>query len=164
MLKCSGNCEVLAEDAKAKIREIIAAHKDVESPLIEILHQVQDYYGFLPYNVQAFIADEMNIPLSDIYGVVTFYARFTTEPVGRNRISVCLGTACYVKGSQALYDALKQKLKLTDDCLVTPDKKFSLDTARCVGACGLAPVVMINDDVYGKCTPAMLDDILAKYE
>ena len=164
MLKCCENCEVLAEDAKAKIREIIDSCKDMQDPLIEILHRVQDYYGFLPYNVQAFVAKEMNIPLSDIYGVVTFYARFTTEPVGKYRISVCVGTACYVKGSQALYDALKEKLKLGDDKLITDDKKFSLDSARCVGACGLAPVLMINEDVYGKVTPAMLDDILAKYE
>ncbi|MCQ2749778.1 MAG: NAD(P)H-dependent oxidoreductase subunit E [Clostridia bacterium] len=164
MLKCSETNEPLSQEDKTKIKEIIDSMKETKCPLIEILHKVQDYYGYLPYNVQAFVANEMNVPLSDIYGVVTFYARFSTEPVGRNRISVCLGTACYVKGSQALYDALKEKLHLTDEKMITDDKKFSLDSARCVGACGLAPVVMINEDVYGKCTPAMLDGILAKYE
>lgn len=164
MLKCSETNEPLSQEDKTKIKEIIDSIKETKCPLIEILHKVQDYYGYLPYNVQAFVANEMNVPLSDIYGVVTFYARFSTEPVGRNRISVCLGTACYVKGSQALYDALKEKLHLTDEKMITDDKKFSLDSARCVGACGLAPVVMINEDVYGKCTPAMLDGILAKYE
>jgi len=164
MANCCKNCEALTEEAKQKIKEIISANMDKEDALIEVLHKVQDYYGYLPYNVQALIADEMNIPLADVYGVVTFYARFSTEPVGKYRISVCLGTACYVKGSQDIYDALMKKLNLSEGNMITPDKKFSLDSARCVGACGLAPVMMINEEVYGRVTPDMLDDILAKYE
>lgn len=162
--ECGKNDEVLTDEAKEKIKQIIIENSDRESPLIEILHKVQDYYGYLPYSVQAFIADEMKVPLADIYGVVTFYARFSTEPVGKYRISVCLGTACYVKGSQAIYDALVKKLGFSEGKMITDDKKFSLDSARCVGACGLAPVLMINEDVYGRVTPAMLDDILKKYE
>lgn len=164
MPKCGKNDEVLTDEAKEKIRQIIIENSKRESPLIEILHKVQDFYGYLPYNVQAFIAEEMKIPLADIYGVVTFYARFSTEPVGKYRISVCLGTACYVKGSQAVYDAFVKKLGFKDGKLITEDKKFSLESARCVGACGLAPVVMVNEDVYGKVTPGMVDDILKNYE
>ncbi len=155
--------EALTEEQKGKIGEIIDGLIDKEGSLIEVLHHVQDYYGYLPFIVQKEISERMNIPLPDIYGVVTFYSRFSLEPVGKYKISVCLGTACYVKGAQNIYDALKEKLDLKDKN-ITDDRKFSLDSARCVGACGLAPVMLINEDVYGRITPDDLEKILAKYE
>ncbi|HAN09259.1 MAG TPA: NADH-quinone oxidoreductase subunit NuoE [Clostridiales bacterium] len=163
--KCGGDCGCngLSVEATNKIKEIIDSHKEQEGALIEVLHEVQDYYGYLPFEVQKLISEEMNIALADIYGVVTFYTRFTTEPTGKYRISVCLGTACYVKGSQRIYDKIKEKLNIKEG-EVTPDGKFSLDAARCVGACGLAPVMLVNEDVYGKVTTDMVDEILGKYE
>ena len=150
-----------AEQEKA-LREVIAAHKDQQGALMPILQQAQDIYGYLPIEVQTIIAEETGIPLEKIYGVVTFYAQFSLFPKGKYKISVCLGTACYVKGSGDLYNKLKEKLSLEDgECI--PDGKFSLEACRCIGACGLAPVLTINDDVYGKLTVKDLDDVLAKY-
>ncbi|HCC06981.1 MAG TPA: NADH-quinone oxidoreductase subunit NuoE [Clostridiales bacterium] len=157
------NCNKISEEAINKIKDIIESHKEQEGALIEVLHEVQDYYGYLPFEVQKLISEEMGIALADIYGVVTFYTRFTIEPTGKYRISVCLGTACYVKGSQKIYDKIKEKLNIKEG-EVTPDGKFSLDAARCVGACGLAPVMLVNEDVYGKVTADMIDEILGKYE
>ena len=117
----------------------------------------------LPMEVQKMISDGTGIPLEKIYGVVTFYSQFSLSPKGKYRISVCLGTACYVKGSGDIYNALMEKLGIVGgEC--TPDGKFSLDACRCVGACGLAPVMMVNDEVYGRLTVDDIDDILAKYE
>ena len=113
--------------------------------------------------MQKIIASEMDIPLEKVYGVSTFYSQFTLNPKGRNRISVCLGTACYVKGSGDIYNALMEKLGIVGgEC--TPDGRFSLDACRCVGACGLAPVMMVNDDVYGRLTVDDIDGILEKYQ
>ena len=109
------------------------------------------------------MADGLGVPLEEVYGVSTFYSQFTLNPKGKYKVSVCLGTACYVKGSGAIYDALKEKLGI-DGGECTPDGKFSLDACRCIGACGLAPVITINDEVYGRLLPEDLDDILAKYE
>ena len=106
---------------------------------------------------------KLGVPLEEVYGVSTFYSQFTLNPKGKYKVSVCLGTACYVKGSGAIYDALKEKLGI-DGGECTPDGKFSLDACRCIGACGLAPVITINDEVYGRLLPEDLDDILAKYE
>ncbi|HBY19880.1 MAG: NADH dehydrogenase [Clostridiales bacterium GWE2_32_10] len=161
---CGGECgcKALSGEAVSKIKEIIASHKDQEGALIEVLHEVQDYYGYLPFEVQKLISEEMNIALVDIYGVVTFYTAFNTEPAGKYRISVCLGTACYVKGSQKVYDKIKDLLKINEG-EVTPDGKFSLQAARCVGACGLAPVMLVNDEVHGKVTADMVEEILKSY-
>ena len=137
--------------------------KDEKGALMPILQKAQDIYGYLPIEVQKMISDETGIPMEKIYGVATFYSQFTLSPKGKYRISVCLGTACYVKGSGDIYNALMEKLGIVGgEC--TPDGKFSLDACRCVGACGLAPVMMINDEVYGRLTVDDLDDILAKYE
>ncbi len=134
-----------------------------QDALMPILQKAQDIYGYLPYQVQAFISDKTGMPIEKIYGVVTFYSQFSLVPKGRNRISVCLGTACYVKGAGDLYDALKVKLSIGDgEC--TEDGKFSLDACRCIGACGLAPVMLVNEDVYGRLGIDELDAILAKYE
>lgn len=157
------NNKKLSQDQIKDIKSIINKLKDDDGALIEVLHEVQDYYGYLPFEVQKLISEEMDVSLSEIYGVVSFYSRFTIDPVGKYRISVCLGTACYVKGAQKVLDALIKKLNV-EVGEVTEDGKFSIEEARCLGACGLAPVMMINEEVYGKVTPDMLDDILAKYE
>lgn len=150
------------KEQREKLDEIIAAHKDMDGSLIPVLHQAQEVYGYLPIEVQQIIADGLNIPMAEVYGVVTFYTQFTTNPKGKYKIAVCLGTACYVKGSQGLLDKIKERLKIdVGEC--TPDGKFSIDATRCIGACGLAPVLTVNDDVYGRLTVDDIDGILDKY-
>ena len=126
-----------------------------------ILQKAQDIYGYLPIEVQTIISNEMNIPLEKIYGVVTFYSQFSLNPKGKYQISVCLGTACYVKGSGDIYNKLQEKLGIEGGGC-TPDGKFSLEACRCIGACGLAPVITVNDEVYGRLTVDDVDDILKK--
>ncbi len=147
---------------KEQLDAVIESYKDVPGALVQVLKKAQEIYGYLPLEVQMAVAEGLDVPLEDVYGVVTFYSLFSINPKGDYRISVCLGTACYVKGSGDLYDALKEKLGVGDGGC-TPDGKFSLEACRCVGACGLAPVVTINDDVYGRLTVKDLDDMLAKY-
>ena len=150
------------KEQEEKLMAVIAELKDQPGALMPIMQRAQDIYGYLPIEVQTMIADATGTPLEKIYGIATFYAQFALAPKGEYRISVCLGTACYVKGSQAVYDRLEQELGIGEgEC--TSDGKFSLDACRCVGACGLAPVMMINDDVYGRLTPDMIPGILAKY-
>lgn len=149
-------------EQKQQLMDMINELKDQPGSLMPIMQKAQDIYGYLPIEVQTMISDATGVPLEKIYGIATFYAQFALAPKGQYRCSVCLGTACYVKGSQAVYDKLSELLGIGDgEC--TPDGKFSLESCRCVGACGLAPVMMINDDVYGRLTPDMLADILAKY-
>ncbi|MBO4496640.1 MAG: NAD(P)H-dependent oxidoreductase subunit E [Lachnospiraceae bacterium] len=149
-------------DQEAALRRVVAELKNEKGALMPILQKAQDIYGYLPYEVQKIISDEMNIPVEKIYGVVTFYSQFSLYPKGKYKISVCLGTACYVKGSGSVFDKLVEKLGIEGgEC--TADGKFSLEACRCVGACGLAPVMTINDDVYGRLTPDQIDGILAKY-
>jgi NADP-reducing hydrogenase subunit HndA len=150
-------------EQEAKLYEIIDAHKDDPGALMPVLQQAQEVYGYLPIEVQKMISDKMGIPLEKIYGVVTFYAQFSLYPKGKYNISVCLGTACYVKGSGDIYDKLQEVLKISGgEC--TADGKFSLEACRCIGACGLAPVLTVNEDVYGRLTVDDVADILAKYE
>lgn len=150
-------------EQKEQLLKVIAAHKGQKGALMPVLQQAQEIYGYLPIEVQQIISDEMQIPMSKIFGVVTFYSFYSLQPKGKYKISVCLGTACYVKGSGQVYDKLQQVLGISGgEC--TPDGKFSLEACRCVGACGLAPVMMINDDVHGRLTPDSVEGILAKYE
>lgn len=149
-------------EQEEKLREVISQHKDDPGALMPVLQGAQEIYGYLPIEVQQMIADAMEIPLEKVYGVVTFYAQFSINPKGKYRISVCLGTACYVKGSGDLYEKLQEKLGIAGG-EITPDGKFSLDACRCIGACGLAPVLTINEDVYGRLTPDDIETILAKY-
>ena len=150
-------------EQEERLKAVIAEHKDDPGALMPILQKAQDIYGYLPIEVQSMIADAMDIPLEKVYGVVTFYAQFSINPKGQYKISVCLGTACYVKGSGAIFSKLEELLGITNgEC--TPDGRFSLDSCRCVGACGLAPVMMINDEVYGRLTPDDIPGILAKYQ
>lgn len=149
-------------EQEAALKCVIADFKDTPGALMPILQHAQEIYGYLPIEVQTMISDETGIPLEKIYGVSTFYSQFSLQPKGQYRISVCLGTACYVKGSGEILKKLEELLGITNgEC--TPDGKFSLDSCRCVGACGLAPVMMINDEVYGRLTPDEIPDILAKY-
>ena len=149
-------------EQSAKLDAIIAECAGDSSQLMHVMQVAQDIYGYLPFEVQRKIADGMNVPLEKVYGVATFYAQFALSPKGKYAISVCLGTACYVKGSQGVLDELCAQLGIgPEEC--TEDGKFSLTACRCIGACGLAPVMVVNDDVYGKITASDVKGILAKY-
>ncbi len=150
-------------EQEAELKAVIAENKDDKSMLMHVMQQAQSIYGYLPFEVQVMIAEGMDIPLEKVYGVSTFYAQFALSPKGKYNISVCLGTACYVKGSQALFDELVKELGI-DSGECTEDGMFSLEACRCIGACGLAPVLTVNDDVYGKLTPEEIPGILAKYK
>ena len=151
------------KEQEAQLLSVIAELKDERGSLMPILQKAQDIYGYLPIEVQTMIADECGIPLEKVYGVATFYSQFSLYPKGKYKISVCLGTACYVKGSGDIYEKLQELLGI-EGGQCTPDGKFSLDACRCIGACGLAPVLTINDDVYGRLTADEMADVLAKYE
>ena len=150
---------------KAKVQELkdyIAAMKEAPGPLMPIMQKAQELFGCLSFEVQEIIANEMNIPMSDIYGVATFYAQFNLEPKGRHIIGVCLGTACYVKNSQHSLEALEKTLGISEG-KTTEDGMFSLDATRCLGCCGLAPVMMIDDRVYGRLTPDDIPGIIENF-
>ena len=147
---------------KKDMAEILEKYTDKKDNLIAILNEVQEKYGYIPQKAQLEISEKLKIPMAEIYGVITFYSRFTTEPKGKYNISICLGTACFVKGSGNLLDRAKERLKINSG-EVTPDGKFSIDEVRCVGAGGLAPVFMINNEVYGNATVKMLDEAIDKY-
>ncbi len=150
-----------AEQEK-QLKELINSYKEVPGALMPVLQQAQDIYGYLPMEVQQMIAEGLGVPLAEVYGIVTFYAQFTLNPKGQYAISVCLGTACYVKGSGTVLERLEHELGIKDGG-TTPDGRFSLEATRCLGACGLAPVIVINGDVYGNLTPDMVPGVLAKY-
>ena len=151
------------KEQEEALKKVIAENKDERGALMPIMQKAQDIYGYLPIEVQTMIADGMGIPLEKVYGVATFYSQFSLNPKGKYQISVCLGTACYVKGSGDVYAKLEEILGIKGgEC--TSDRKFSLDACRCVGACGLAPVMTINGEVFGKITPDQIQGILDKYK
>lgn len=145
-----------------RIREVIEKYKNKEGSLIQVLHMSQNIFGYLPLEVQKFIAEGMGKPLSEVSGVVTFYSFFSTQPRGEHTIRVCLGTACYVRGGKKIVDRLEEILGI-EVGETTKDKKFTFEVARCIGACGLAPAMMIDDVVYKQVNPDKLEAILAKY-
>ena len=145
------------------IKNICKSFGNHAGELINILHKTQEEFGYLPAEVQHVIAKELNISEAKVYGVVTFYAFFTMKPKGKHKISVCMGTACYVRGAEKVVDELKKELNINVGD-VTPDGKFSLDCLRCVGACGLAPVMLIGDKVYGRIDPKEVKGILERYK
>ncbi|MBP5427123.1 MAG: NAD(P)H-dependent oxidoreductase subunit E [Clostridiales bacterium] len=163
---CS-NCKCGANGAKdekrLKLDSIIEKYKDTKGALIPVLHEAQEVYGYLPLSVQKVISEGLNIPLAEIYGVITFYTQFSLNPKGKYKIQVCIGTACYVKGSGLILEELKKELGIdVGEC--TEDGKFSLDACRCIGACGLAPVVTVNDEVFGRLTKGDGKKILDKFK
>ena len=154
------------DDARAKYAELdklIAEHKDQKGALMPVLQGAQAIFGYVPEDVQKIIADGLGVTLSEVYGVATFYAQFSLAPKGEYLMSVCLGTACYVKGSQSVLDRLSKVLEIPVGG-TTPDGKFTLEATRCLGACGLAPVMMGNGEVYGRLTPDDVPGIVEKYK
>ena len=153
---------VLQECQIKTIQDICKSFGNHAGELINILHKTQETFGYLPAEVQQVIARELNISEAKVYGVVSFYAFFTMKPKGKYKISVCMGTACYVRGAEKVVDELKEELNI-EVGEVTPDGKFSLDCLRCVGACGLAPVMLIGEKVYGRIDPKDIKGILDSY-
>ncbi len=129
--------------------------------LIESLHEAQNLFGYLPRSIQQFVADKLKLHLSEVYGVISFYSYFTDKPVGKYKINICTGTACFVRGADSILEEFK-RLLLLEEGETSPDEKFSLGGLRCVGACSLAPVVMVNDKVYGNVTKEMVPDIISE--
>lgn len=153
-IQCCKNC-----GKDEDLEKILLQYKQDKDNLIQILNDVQEHYGYIPKHAQMEISKYLNIPMAEIYGVITFYSRFTLKPKGKYHIAVCLGTACYVKGSGKIMDRLEQRLGIKTG-QTTEDGKFSIEATRCVGACGLAPVFTVNGEVYGKATVQNLDKVL----
>ena len=146
-----------------ELKEYIETVKGANGNLMPVLHEAQEIFGYLPIEVQKFISSELDVPLAEVYGVATFYTRFAIEPKWKHKIGVCLGTACYVKGSQLIMDKLSKELNIKVG-QTTPDNLFTLEATRCLGCCGLAPVMMIDQDVYGRLEPKKIPEILGKYK
>jgi len=145
-----------------KVKELIEHYGRKKTALMPILHDVQEHYGYIPQAAQDLIAAELKIPISDVYGLITFYARFSLVPQGKNKVSICMGTACYVKGAENILNAVRKNLGIESGG-TTEDGLFSIEETYCIGACGLAPVVRINEDVYGKITREQVEVVLSKY-
>ena len=137
-------------------------YQPIKDNLIQMLNEVQEHCGYIPMNAQKKLSEFLNVPMAEIYGVITFYSRFTLKPKGKYNVAVCLGTACFVKGSEKLLDTAKETLKIKEG-ETTEDGKFSLEATRCIGACGLAPVFTVNDEVYGKATPELMKKVIEEY-
>jgi NADH-quinone oxidoreductase subunit E/NADP-reducing hydrogenase subunit HndA len=151
------------KEQEAELKEVIARHKDQKGALMPILQGAQHIYGYMPHEVQLMIAQGLGISESEVYGVVTFYSQFSLTPKGKYRVAICMGTACYVKGAGKILEEFEKQIGCkAGDC--THDMKFSIDATRCIGACGLAPVLSVNEDIYGKVTEDMVEDILSNYK
>jgi NADH:ubiquinone oxidoreductase subunit E len=150
------------KDKYEQLNQVIAELKDQPGALMPVLQRAQGIFGCVPMDVQKIIAEGLGVTLAEVYGVATFYSQFSLQPKGEFVISVCLGTACYVKGSQSVLDKLSEELNIPVGS-TTPDGKFTLQATRCLGACGLAPVMTVNGDVYGRMTADQVPDVLAKY-
>lgn len=156
-------CENLVDPKQIKLDEIISKYRNENGPLIPILQEAQGVYGYLPAHVLKYISKAIRLPLAKIYGVVTFYSQFRLTPVGRNLINVCLGTACHVRGGAKILETMEKSLNIKDGA-TTEDGRYTLEIVACIGACGLAPVISINNEVHGRLSPESLAGILAKYE
>lgn len=153
---------VSTPEQDAAFNAVLTELKDVPGPLMKALQKAQEIYGYLPIEVQMKIADTFSVPLEEIYGIATFYSQFNLNPKGKYKIGICLGTACYVKGSGDILNKFKERLNI-EPGQTSDDGRFTLDATRCIGCCGLAPVLTVNDEVYGKVVPDDIDKILAKY-
>lgn len=161
MGNCCSNCS--CSDAKwVQLDNTISEYRGVPGALIPVLHKAQVLFGYLPKEVQLHVAEGLGVPIAEVYGVVTFYSFFSQQPRGRYTIGVCMGTACYVKGAAEVLDALKQELGI-EPGHTSDDGLFTLEITRCIGACGLAPVIAIGEDIYGKLTKDKIPGILARY-
>ncbi len=150
------------KEQRQKLLDSIERHKAEKGAVMSVLHDAQDIYGYVPEEVQRTIAEGLGVSLAEVYGVVTFYSRFSLQPKGRHQVSVCLGTACYVKGSAKILEKVEEELGIKcGECAA--DRSFSLDSCRCVGACSLAPVMIVDGEVYGKMTPDKVKEVLDKY-
>lgn len=159
--QCQG-CAGVETDKFAVIDKIVAKYEGQKGSLIPVLHETQLVFGYLSEEVQAYVAEKLDIPLSEVYGVVSFYALFTTEPIGKYKISICLGTACYVKGSGDILAEFEKELGIKVG-ETTKDNLFTLQGCRCLGACGLAPVLTVNDKVHGRLVPDDVKSIIKQY-
>lgn len=159
-MECKCNCNSNMKDEK--MEQILQKYDADKNNLIQILNEVQEAYGYISKNAQLEISEYLKMPMAEIYGVITFYARFILKPKGKYNIAVCLGTACYVKGSEKILDRVKQRLGI-DVGETTKDGKFSIESTRCIGACGLAPVFTVNGEVYGKATIELVDKVIDEY-
>ncbi|MCK4259725.1 MAG: NAD(P)H-dependent oxidoreductase subunit E [Halanaerobiales bacterium] len=158
--KCQCSCE--KDERYLKLDEIIGNNLGKPGALISVLHQAQEVFGYLPEEVQTYVAKGLNVPVSEVSGVVTFYSLFSTEPKGEFAIGVCMGTACYVKGAAQIVEKIKEELNVEEGG-TTADGKFTLEITRCIGACGLAPVMTIGEDIYGRLEADKIPEILNKY-
>ena len=159
MKRCNGCNGQAVDDKMVKIAE---KYKNVQGGIMGALHEVQDEYGYISEANQKYLSKILDVPLSEIYGIITFYSRFSLMPKGKYNVQVCMGTACYVRGAEAVINAFKDNLGI-DVGEVTEDGMFSLESVRCIGACGLAPALVVNEDVYGKVTPDMVPKIIDTY-
>lgn len=155
--------EELPKEKFQELKEFIDNLETTKGALIEVLHKAQDIFGYLPRDVQLYIARKLGIPGAEVYGVVSFYSYFTTKPRGKYTISVCMGTACFVRGADKVIEKFKAELKIESN-ETTEDGLFTLRDVRCIGACGLAPVVLINDKVYGRVQVEQVSDIIKEYK
>lgn len=156
---CEKKCKCGCNKKDEYLEKLFKEYQPIKDNLIQMLNEVQEHYGYIPMHAQEALSEFLKVPMAEIYGVVTFYSRFTLKPKGKYNIAVCLGTACYVKGSQKIMDRLKERLKI-EAGETTKDGKFSIEETRCVGACGLAPVFTVNGEVYGKATVQTLDQVI----
>lgn len=154
-------CKCGNTNKNCELKAILENYEKDKSNLIQILNQVQEKYGYISQEAQKEISEYLDISMAEVYGVITFYSRFTLKPKGKYNIAVCLGTACFVKGSEKVLDKVKEILKI-DVGQTTEDGLFSIEATRCVGACGLAPVFTVNDEVYGKATPEMVESVIKR--
>jgi NADH:ubiquinone oxidoreductase subunit E len=155
--------QTLEPEIKDKLDTILAENKDRPGATMLVLTLAQEQVGYISEPMQKYIASALDVPLSHLYGVLTFYSSFRMQPIGRHKISVCLGTACYVRGGPALVDKLKQLLEVEMGG-TTEDNRFTLEICRCVGACSQAPVLMVDDDIVGRVDPSKLSKVLRSYE
>lgn len=153
----------LPQELFVELENYISTLEDKKGNLIHVLHKAQHIFGFLPQEVMLFVARKLEVPAADVFGVVSFYSYFTTKPVGKHLVNVCMGTACFVKGADKILDEFKKQLSISTG-ETTADKQFTLKDVRCVGACGLAPIVLVGEKVYGRITHADVTGILAEYK